>query len=182
MSRDPIATRYAQAIFEAAKDDNQVDETVAHLRLIQQAIHTNPDVRQFLLNPDVDPDVKVDVLDRAVQGAWPRLVRSLLFVVLSFGRAEFLEQIVEAFEGMVDEAQGRLRVLLRSAYPLPEAVLHRLRTGLEQRVHQHVLLTTEVAPALLGGLQIFLDHQVIDGSVHYQLDALRQRLKSVRVH
>ena len=182
MPDDPIASRYAQALFESAKAQGQLDETLEQLSLIGRLLHEQAPLRQFLHNPDVDPGDKVDLLGRVLQGSWSPLTRSFIHMVVSMGRAEFLGQIVQAFSAAVDRERGELRVTIRCAHPLPEAVMSRLRTRLEHRERRHVHLKTEVAPELIGGLQVMLDHRVIDGSVRRHLDELRQQLKTIRVY
>lgn len=182
MADDPIASRYAQALFEAAETDGLVEETLQEMTLLEGLMRDEPSLRQFLLTPGVDPNDKVGVLDRALKGSWSALLRAFVLMVVSLGRAEFLQEIAGAFRMIVDEAQGRLRVLVRSAHPLPHAVLDRLRVRLEHRERKQVDLQTELDPALLGGVQIRLDHRVIDGSIQAQLSRLRQQLLSVRVH
>lgn len=182
MAFGSIATRYAQAAFESAKDSGEIDETLEQLALLRQLVRENPDVRQLLQNPVVPVEEKISLLDRALRGSWSSLVRSFLQVVMSFGRIELLDEIIEAFSSEVDTAQGRLRVVVRSARPVPEAVLARLQQSLERRERKEILLKTEVDPALLGGLQVVLDYRVIDGSVRRQLDDLRQQLTTTRVH
>jgi len=182
MADDPVATRYAQAVFESAKAEGGLDEVLEQLTLLGSLISQHPDLRQLVGNPDVDPDEKVGVLDRIVQGSWSGLVRAFVRMVVSMGRAELLPDVAQAFQAMVDAERGRLKVVVRSAYPIPEATLKRLRARLEQRERKHVELRAEVAPELIGGMQVILGHRVVDGSVQRQLVDLRERLAAVRVH
>ena len=181
MAEDPIAIRYARALFETAKDADQVGESLEQLSLLRRAMRDTPEARRLVLNPGIDPDEKAALFDRMLQGEASDLVRAFVRVVVSFGRAVLLEEIIEAFEAVVDEEQGRLHAVVRSARPLPEAVLDRLRRGLERRERKQILLKAEVAPELLGGVQVALDQRLIDGSVRRQLLELRQQLKNVRV-
>ena len=182
MAADPIASRYAQALFEASKAEGQLDETQAQLTRLGALILESPDLQALLRTPGVEAETKVGVLDRALGGSWSALVRAFIRMAVSAGRADYLPAIVDAFHAMVDIAEGRLRVVVRSAHPLSEAALTRLRAHLEHRERKHVILQTELAPALLGGLQIHLDHRVIDASVQGQLIALRQQLSHVSVN
>ncbi len=181
MAYDPVASRYAQAAFETATEQREVDETLRELTQIGALISGSAGLRQLLRNPDVDPPDKVGVLERSLQRSWSGLVRAFVEMTVAMGRAELLPEIVEAFQAAVDEARGRLRAVVRSAHPLPEAALARLRTCLEHRERKQIELETEVAPELIGGLQVILGHRVFDGSVKRQLTDLRERLKAVRV-
>ena len=181
MTTDPIAARYAHTLFEAATSERLIEEALEQMTLLGRLLRGEPALRALLWNPDVEPEDKVGVLDRVFQGSWSALVRAFLRMVTSMGRTELLPDIVDAFAARVDAAQGRMRVLVRSAHALPDGVLERLRGRLQQQEHKTIELRTELAPELLGGLQVHLDHRVIDGSVRRQLQELRQRLTSVRV-
>jgi F-type H+-transporting ATPase subunit delta len=182
MVTNPIATRYAQALFETAKAEGVVEETLEHLTRIGQLVRGSLELRQLMLNPEVDCNDKVGLLDRILQGTWSALVRAFVQMVVSLERAPELAAVVDAFKAMVDEHQGRLRVLVRCAHPLPEVAVQRLHTQLAHREQKQIDIRLEVAPELLGGLQVFLGHRVIDGSVRRQLSDLKQLLQNVRVH
>lgn len=182
MAVDPVAGRYAQALFETAKAGGRLDEALEQMQELAQRLVQMPDLRQFMLNPDVDLPQKLSVLDRALQGAWQPLVKALVELVIRAGREEVFGGITEALEALVDEDRGRMRATVRSAHPLEAAQVKRLQAALEQREAKTVELTTEVDPELIGGVQVRLDHRLIDGSVRRQLSDLRQQLAAVRVH
>ena len=71
---------------------------------------------------------------------------------------------------------------MRSAHTLSEAVLTRIRTILEANERKQISLETELDPTLLGGVQIQLDHRVIDGSITRQLQELKEQLTTVNVN
>ncbi len=181
MAHDPIATRYAETFFEAAKAERQVAEIHRQLTRIGWLCRDHPDLDRLLRNPGVVPDEKVTVLERSLKDSWSELLRAFVRMVISLGRAEALPDIAEAFQAAVDKDEGRLRVVVRSAHPLPEVVLHRLRTRLQRREQKQIELEAEVEPELLGGIQVRLDYRVIDGSVQRQLVELRERLTTVQV-
>ena len=182
MTFDPIAARYAQAAFEAATEQHEVDETLRELTQIGALISGSAGLRQLLRNPDVDPPDKVGVLERSLQQSWSGLVRAFIEMTVAMGRAELLPEIVEAFQAAVDAARGRLRAVVRSAHPLSQEMLAQLRSRLEQHERKTIELDAELAPELIGGVQVILGHRVFDGSVKRQLSDLRERLLTVRVH
>ena len=181
MTLDAVAARYAEALFESARAKRTLDETLEQLTLLRQLLESHPDLKEFLYNPDVEPEAKLSVLAKARPGGWSDLVQAFLQMVLALGRAESLPGIAEAFRDLVDHAQGRLRVVVRSAHPLSEELLTRLRKRLEAGEGKVVQLDAVVDPELLGGIQVQLDHRLIDGSVRRALEELRERLTHVRV-
>ena len=182
MANDPIASRYAQALFEAAKAEDATDAALEQMAFIRNLLRGSPELRQFLWNPDVDPPEKIGVVERTLKGAWSPLVRSFVRLAISFGRAEWLPEIADAFQAVVDEDAGRLHVVVRSARPQSASLLARLRARLERLERKRIDVEAELAPELLGGLQVVLGHRLIDGSVRRQVAELQQQLASVRVH
>lgn len=182
MAQDPIAARYAKAAFDSAKAAGKVDELLEQLSAIADLCRSHPELSQLINNPDVDPPDKVSILRHLLQGSWSDLLSAFLLMVIERGRAEFLPPIAEAFLAEVDADRGRLRVLVRSARPLPEEWTAKLKALLEKREKKHLLIETQTAPELIAGVQIVLGYRVIDGSVRRQLVDLRQRLSSVRVY
>ena len=181
MTLDAVAARYAEALFESARAKRTLDETLEQLTLLRQLLESHPDLKEFLYNPDVEPETKLSVLAKARVGGWSDLVQAFLQMVLALGRAESLPGMAEAFRDLVDRAQGRLRVVVRSAHPLSEELLTRLRKRLEAGEGKVVQLDAVVDPELLGGLQVQLDHRLIDGSVRRSLEELRERLTHARM-
>ena len=181
MAYDQIASRYATALFEQVPDHDRREELLEPLGRLESLMRTEPELTQFLLNPDVDLPDKLKVSESIWQGQARDEVRDFLRMVLSRGRVAWLAPIIEAFRDLVDEAHGRVRVTVRSARPLTPALHTRVVQHLEQRQRGEVLLTEETQPELIGGLQAQVGYRLIDGSVRTQLTELRNRLKRVRV-
>lgn len=181
MSADPVAARYAEALFASAQAEGQVDAALEQLQLLKQLLAEHPLLTELFLNPDVDPPDKVAVLDRVLGGQWSPLVKAFFQVVIGLDRAASVPAMVDAFQARVDVAQRRLRVTVRTARALPKALLRRLQERLEKRENAQIELTTVIAPELLGGVQVVLNHRIIDGSVRRQLDDLRTQLRSISV-
>jgi len=182
MVTDPVADRYASALFDLVDEQGQLDDTLAHLEQLGVLLQSHPELRQFLINPDVELPGKIQVLGRVLAGAWSEDVKAFLQVVLSMGRAESLGEMVEAFRASVDAKRRRVRVTVRVARPLSKRLRDRLKQRLEQLEQREVELDEATDPTLIGGMQIFLDHRLLDGSLRSHLEALRRQLKSVRVH
>jgi len=183
MAIDPIASRYAAALFESAKASNELDGVLEQLLVIGGLIREHAGLRQLMNNPDVDPDDKVGVIERVLgKDGWSRLTREFVAMVVARARPEHLPEMAEAFQALVDAERGRVRVQVRSAHPVAPQTLERIRAGVAQREGKQVTIETELDPQLIGGVQVVLGHRVIDGSVRRQLKDLRERLTAIRVH
>ena len=182
MAADSVAARYAEALFETAQATEALHDTLEQLLLLGGLVRQHKDLREFFFNPDVDLDDKLAVLDRVLQRSWSELLRAFVRMVIAFGRAESLPGIVEAFQELVDAHERRVRVIVRSAHPLSESTVGRLRAGLARREGKTIEVEADVQPELLGGVQVIIGNRILDGSVRRQLQELRECLGSIRVH
>ena len=74
------------------------------------------------------------------------------------------QPILEAFEAAVEADSGTLRVVVRSARQLPAPIVKRLRSRLAEWEGKSIALSTEVAPALLGGVQVVITQWCLPSS------------------
>lgn len=182
MSSEAIASRYAQALFESATEQGSVAPVRQQLAPLGKLLREARELDLVLGHPSIASEEKLGVLERLSKEPWSSLVRAFLQVVVSFGRGGDLDDIIDEFEALIAHREGRAHITVRCAHPLPAAVLSRLRERLERRERKTITMTTEVVPELLGGVQVLLDHRVIDASVRRQLSELHQQLKSVKVN
>ncbi|MBI3088283.1 MAG: ATP synthase F1 subunit delta [Candidatus Omnitrophica bacterium] len=182
INQDPVSARYAEALFGLIKPSGRLAEAAQELARVGALIRAHADLPQFLCNPGVEAEDKLGVLERLLGGGWSGDVRAFVRLVLSMGRPEYLVEMADAFQALVDEDAGLLRVTVRSAHPLSAAARERLTRQLERLERRRIEMAEATDPELIGGIQVELDHRVLDGSVKTKLAELRQRLKSVRVH
>ncbi|MCM8745107.1 ATP synthase F1 subunit delta [Thermomicrobium sp. CFH 73360] len=170
-----VAKRYAQAAFAVAKEHGQLTHWEQRLLdLIRVAEDT--DLEEFVENPAIPLEAKVQVIERLFPDEDDRYLRSLLVLLLERGRWHQLRDVAEAFQQLLREERGVLDVELVTAVSLEEAEIERVRQQLETRLGRPVQLRTSVDPELLGGVVLRIGDEVFDASVRTQLTGLRRQL------
>jgi F-type H+-transporting ATPase subunit delta len=112
----------------------------------------------------------------AVWHAGSPLLRRILGMLVERGRVGLLGGVSSAYGHLWNAARGVLPAEATSAVPLSEEQLASLKRALGRATGRDVELTTEVDPALLGGLLVRVAGQVYDGTVRGRLRALREHL------
>jgi F-type H+-transporting ATPase subunit delta len=166
---------YARALYEAAQEHDRVDVARDQLAELASALEATPEFEAFLMNPQLDPAAKADVLDEVATGADP-IVRNFLRVVATKGRAGQLRAIAEEFETIVDREQGRLKVELTTAYELDESEAEAIVRKIEQSSGQTVEASRSVDPNLIGGMILQAGSLRVDASVRGRIERLRREL------
>ncbi|MDW8058510.1 MAG: ATP synthase F1 subunit delta [Thermomicrobium sp.] len=170
-----VAKRYAQAAFAVAKEHGQLEHWEQRLPALE-ALASDADVEEFVQNPAIPLEAKVQLVERLFPDAEDRFVRNLLVLLLERGRWHQLRDVVEAFRQLLREARGVIEVELVTAVSLDAAELERVRAEIERRLQRPVQLQASVDPELLGGAILRIGDEVFDASVRTQLTTLRRQL------
>src|SRR5690606_16184342 len=80
--------------------------------------------------------------------------------------------IAEAFEAMADEHAGIAKARLTTAIELSDEQRKAIEEQLSRSLGKTVRATTEVDPAILGGIIIRVGDQLVDGSIRTRLRLL----------
>jgi F-type H+-transporting ATPase subunit delta len=170
-----VAHTYAQALFEAAKEQGRLDEVRAELREFVTALHDVPELHALLRNPQLDPSAKAEALSEVMEGA-DELVRNFLRVVAEKGRAPLIEEIAGEFEELIAAEEQILKVELTTAVDLSDQEATSIVEQIEQASGRRVEAMRSVDPSLVGGLVLKAGSLEVDSSVRGRLERLRQEL------
>jgi F-type H+-transporting ATPase subunit delta len=166
---------YAEALLEAARDQNRVDQVREQLADFVAAIEASDELRSLLRNPQIEPHVKRDALEAALGEADP-LVRNFLLLLAEKGRIAEVEEIQAEFERLIALAERVLELELTTAVELSDEEAAKVVGQIEQAAGRKVEATRSVDPDLIGGIVIQAGSQRLDASVRGRLDQLRQEL------
>lgn len=176
--RDPeVAERYAEAIYGLAREEGVLDRVGRDLSHLRELWNTLPGFARFLEHPLIPAGEKEGFFDRAFGGRLHPYTLNLLKLLARKKRLGYLPLIQRAFL-KVAEKEGRLvSVLVRTAMPITEEELSRLRDALERALGKPVVIEVEEAPELLAGAELRLRGRRFDLSVRGRLEALAAELK-----
>lgn len=174
------ARRYAEAAFEIAQRDASMEAWlaalgVAELRLLDDA------VVRLLSNPSIPASSRIDVLRRIVGDAVSGPQLDLLALMIRRGRFELLPGVIREFTRLYRSSEGIVEASVTSAAALDAAEVEALAERLVALTGKRIELREEVDPGLLGGLQVRVGDQLIDGSVRGRLDRLHAELSHIAI-
>jgi F-type H+-transporting ATPase subunit delta len=171
-----IARPYAEAVFERAKEVDQLDAWSQALELLT-AVVTDPRLADQISNPNVPRErIRDIVLDVCGDGLPPEAA-NLLRLLSENGRLAALPEITRLFEARRTADQGLRHVLIRSAFDITKAQQKAVATALSKRFGGKVDVTVETDSSLIGGIEVRAGDLVIDDSVRGKLQQLAQALQ-----
>ena len=173
--QDPAAKRYAQAIFDLAREADAIDAWAPQLQALGD-LFAEPTVVNYLASSSVTEDAKFRIIDQALGGA-PQQVRNLAKLLVRKRRTALGADVIESFNEMVNVERGVAVAAVTTAQPLDDAgraaVLQAVRraTGATD-----VQLSEQTDRTILGGAIIQIGDHIVDGSVRARLAGLRRSI------
>jgi F-type H+-transporting ATPase subunit delta len=170
---------YARALFEAAKEHGKLEQVRQELDDLTVAIEQVSELQAVLENPEVDQDVKAQILVDVLSDA-EELTRNFLRLLAEKGRTAEIDQIVEEFDSLVAAEQRLLEVELTTAFELTDDDFRSIVSQIEQASGRTVEASRSVDPALIGGLVLQAGSMRLDASIRGRLERLRHELATTR--
>ena len=165
------AARYAAAY-------NQVSATSAQARQnaeqLQTAAQILAGVSVQLQSPRLSAAQKKEILAQALEPL-PQAA-AFIRVLIDANRLNLLPEICTQVNALLDKRLGVLRAEVTSAQELNAAQQQATQQALSSRYGKTVQARFKTNPALLGGLKITCNEELLDGSLQTRLEKLRQEL------
>jgi F-type H+-transporting ATPase subunit delta len=167
---------YAEALFEAAREREELEEVVGDLEDFAQALRENEELRLFFYGGQVPEREKRRAID-ALTEDMALSTRNFLKVLSDNGREEIIEEVLARYEELVKEHLGRVEVEVTTAVELSDEEQERISDRLTELLEgREVILHTSVNPDLLGGAVFRFGGRMLDSSVRGQLQSLREEM------
>lgn len=173
-----VGSRYAQALFDLANDQNQVAAVEADLKSLKAALADSRDLRILLASPTFSAEDKGRGLAGIAEKArFNATTKKFLGLLAANGRAGALPAVITAFEKLAADARGAVSAEVVTAVPLSSAQAKGVAQALRQALGKDPEITTRVDPAILGGIKVRVGSRLFDASLRSKLDSLKFALK-----
>ena len=175
-----IAERYATAIFEIAKENNDLAGLEAGLNDLAAALDDSAELRDLISSPIYSrADQETAITAVADKMGIAEVLRKSLGLMAQKRRLFVVPQLIAALRALIAEERGEVTAEVVSAKPLTKAQTEKLAKTLTARVGQTVNVNATVDEALIGGLVVKVGSKMIDTSIRSRLDSLQNAMKEV---
>lgn len=171
-----MAISYARALLELASQQNQAPNVGEEMSAIRQVLESDPGFGHFLADPSLGRANRSAMLERVFRNRASPLVSNFLGVVDQNGRLGQLAEIAAAYGDLLDEQLGNVEVDLTVAQQLGDADLERVRQQIGTAMNRNAIVHQHVDDSIIGGMVLHVQDRLIDASVRYQLQAIKERL------
>jgi F-type H+-transporting ATPase subunit delta len=170
-----LATPYAEAAFEYACKHNVVTEWQDMLTLAANLVK-NEQIQLVLNHPSITQEKKIDLFLELLKNTIDKHRKNFILLLANKKRLQVLPEIMERFIALRKEKDKTISVILKSAFPVDQDQQEHFKKALKIRLQADIELHVQEDKSLIGGVKIYADDLVIDGSVKTQLERLKQTL------
>jgi F-type H+-transporting ATPase subunit delta len=173
-----VGERYAQALFDLAKDANLVSQVEADLKGLKALAAESADLRTLIVSPMFQAEDKAKGLAAVAERAqFNPMTRKFIGFVAAQRRVAALPSMITSFEQMAAAHRGTVAAQVTTAIALTPAQAKGLAAALRQALGKDPEIEAKVDPSILGGVKVRVGSRLYDASLKSKLDSLKFALK-----
>lgn len=172
-----VALRYAQALFNAAKQQGVVGAVGDDLNAIGNALEGEPRLAQILRDQSTPRHHKQGLLEKLFSDRVTSLTMQVIRLMLEKKREDGFIELREAYDILRKEDEKVLSIHVVSARELTKDQQQRLEKKIADATQKSVTATYALDPKVQGGVKVELGGYVMDGTVAGGINRLRETLK-----
>lgn len=175
-----IASRYATAVFDLAKEGGELDKLETDLSSLESALADSEDFRELIGSPVYSREEQqsaIAALARAM--ALSDVMTNTLRLMAAKRRLFVLPALVQELKTRVADEKGEIIAEVTAAKSLTKAQQDKLAKVLKASVGKTVNINLAVDESLIGGLIVKVGSKMIDTTIASKLAKLQNAMKEV---
>ena len=172
-----ISSRYAKSLLELCKEQGQLEETYADMKLVLATIRGSHELTVFLNSPVIKADKKEHVLNLVFANHVGKVTKGFMDLLARKGREMLLREIAESFIAQVMMYKGITSAEVSTAYALDAETLTKLQALAVRLAGGQVELKEKILPELIGGFVLKVGDNMIDTSISGEIRNLEREFE-----
>lgn len=177
-----LVKEYGGALFELADEEGVSKEILDEVRQLGAFFGRDSEYVGFLSSPNITVSERVDAVGEALDGRTHRYVSSFVKMMTERGYARHIGECFNEYERRYDEKNNIMTVDVKSARPLTEDQKRALSEKLVAKIGKNIELSCSVDPSLIGGISVFADGKLYDGSVSAHVEKIKRALADITLN
>lgn len=174
---DPL--KFAQALADVAGELKREDQVLEELTSFSALLDSNKELMEALTHPAIPFSAKRNIVQElAKEIPLTQTVVNFVLVLIERTRLPQFQEVLEAYEGILDELHGIVRADVFASEKVDKAADQRLQKAVSTLTGKKVKINYQVDESLIGGLKLQIGSTIYDGSIAIQLEEFRRRLVS----
>jgi len=163
-------------VLMGAEKDGESDRVEEELFRFGRAIDANADLQMALTDPASTPEVKSGIVDSLLAGKSADQTIVLISHTAGSLRGRRIQDAISGLSELAASRRGRVVAQIRVATELNDDQKTRLAEALAKLHGREVELNVTVDPSVIGGIEVTIGDEVIDGTASTKLEQARRKM------
>ena len=155
---------------------NKLVEYGEQLAEISTLFKTQPELKAFMSNPQIQPSAKKELLNKVFGSDIEKSVHNFMLLLIDKRRIALIEEIVGEYEALSNEVRNIVVAHVTTAVAMEKPQEKALTAKLEAITGKHIQLKTHIDKSIIGGVVVKMGDKLIDGSVTSKIKSLGKQL------
>ena len=169
--------RYSRALFEVAKETNELEKVEIDMKKFQSLYDASTDIKNFIKDPTLSINQQNNVINFLSEKLeFTKNFKNFFLLLIKKRRIFFVKKISEAFLRLCLKKRGEIKASLISSKELSQSELDQIGKDFSKTMGSTLKFDYKVDKELIGGLQLQLGSFMIDTSIKNKLKKYEQKL------
>ena len=174
-----VSRTYSEALFEVAVEEDILDKLAEELQFVIDTFNTYPDLFELYKSPQITVNERKEMVAQVFGDKISLNLKNFLKILIDKGRCGSFYGISDSFMDLKNKEKGIVHVVAETVTEMSDAQMHLLTEKLGKNITGTVLITNKINPDIMGGINLKIGDQVIDGSVKTKLEEIRDELAQI---
>ncbi len=180
MHESGAAGRYANALFELAKEADALDDAERDMQALGEALEASADLRSLCTSPLYDRDEQARAMEAVARKMeLSELGRKTAGLLAVKRRLFMLDDVIRIFSAIMADHRGEVTAEITAARKMSDAQQKALAAKLKEAIGSEVRLNVTVDERIIGGLVVKVGSKMVDSSIRSRLAALQNAMREV---
>lgn len=165
---------YAKALFDLAKEKNQIASIKSDVLILRKICVENSDFKDLISNPTISNESLVGIVQKLFSNKLQNETLQFLQLLIKKGRLNLLEAICETTIHFINQEENIIQVKLTTAAAISDSEKNAIATKFLS--NQKFEMENIVNPEIIGGFVLEYNNKILDNSVSHQINQFKNQI------
>jgi F-type H+-transporting ATPase subunit delta len=172
-----VATKYAKALFELAKEEKVTDKILTDLSIVTEIFKVSKEFYIVMVGAIVSKEDKKDLLENIVKKfKLNKITENFLKILVDKRKIKFLPFIFNKYQKLYRDDIGIMVADIVSAIKLDNKKINEIKKNLESKLNKKLEINNKIDPDILGGIIVKTEGLTYDSSLKMQLTKIKENI------
>lgn len=174
--RGAEANAYAAGLYELALEVKKVPSFQKEMKKVLSLFRENPELLETLASYSLPEESLNNLVDKLFGDYENKEIPAFLKLLMMKHEIIHFEIIASSFNKLANDYSGIKEGIVYSAEKLTESEIKKIEKSIGDRLGSKVELENHVDHRLIGGVKVYVDDKVFDGTILGKVERLRNTL------